>query len=331
MNIAFVICMPVVTAGNGIVSQMRTWKRGLEKLGHSVSLISPWESYDWEKFDVVHFFSFCEYAAEFIKQVYSKNKKIAYSPILDPDYPVIAMKVISRWGWDKLKLTNRFYQVRKIFPLIKRVFARSNFEATYIEKGWNVSKEKIIKIPLSYNFYEDCGQSKRESFCFHASFLADDRKNVKRLVEAAKKYHFHLKLAGTLRNEEERKKVVSWCKNLKNVEYLGFLSQEQLLENYRRAKVFALPSTNEGVGIVALDAAAMGCDVVITNLGGPKEYYKSLALEVNPYDVDEIGAAVLKGLSCFTQQPKLQEHIRNNFSLENISKLLETQYQLLQL
>lgn len=329
MKIAFVIGMPVVSAGNGIVSQMETWKKGLEKLGHSVVLISPWVWYEWEKFDVVHFFSFSEYVVDFIKQVFPKNKKIVYSPILDPDYSIAAMKAISHWGWDKLKLTNRYYQVRKILPLVKQVFVRSNFEAEYIEKGWNIAKEKIVKIPLSYNFYEECGNSKREQFCFHASYLADKRKNVKRLIEAAKKYQFQLKLAGKLRNDEERNKVLSWIENAENIEYLGFLSQEHLLDNYRRAKVFALPSTNEGVGIVALDAAAMGCDVVITNLGGPKEYYNSFAIEVNPYDIDEIGSAVLKGLSNFTMQPELQEHICKNFSLENISKQLESQYRLL--
>ncbi len=329
MKIAFVVGMPVVSAGNGIVSQMETWKKGLEKLGHSVALISPWVWYEWEKFDVVHFFAFSEYVVDFIKQVYPKNRKIAYSPILDPDYSITAMKAISHWGWDKLKLTNRHYQIRKALPLVKQVFVRSNFEAMYIEKGWNVAREKIAKIPLSYNFYEESGKAKREQFCFHASYLADERKNVRRLIEAAKKYQFQLKLAGKLRNDEERSKVLSWIENAENIEYLGFLPQEQLLDYYRRAKVFALPSTNEGVGIVALDAAAMGCDVVVTNLGGPKEYYNSLAIEVNPYNVDEIGSAVLRGLSNFTMQPELQEHIYKNFSLENISKQLETQYRLL--
>lgn len=45
----------------------------------------------------------------------------------------------------------------------------------------------------------------------------------------------------------------------------------------------------EGVGIVAVDAAIYGCEIVITNIGGPKEYYDNMAYTVNPYNIDDIG------------------------------------------
>lgn len=327
MKIAFVIGAPVVFSGHGVVSQMQTWKTGLESLGHQVVLISPWAFYDWKSFDIVHFFMFSEYVADFIELVYPINKHIVFSPVLDPDYSITAMKAISRWGASALKLSNRFYRIRKIAHLISLFSTRSNFESEYVEKAWNVSKSKICKVPLSYNYANLDFESKRENFCFHASYLADERKNVKRLVTAAKKYNFPLKLAGKLRNEKEREKVFSWMDEAKNIEYLGFLSKEELLNQYRKAKVFALPSTNEGVGIVALDAAAMGCDVVITKLGGPKEYYDNLALQVNPYNVDDIGKAILKSLSSFSNQPALQKHIQENFSLGKISEKLQAMYQ----
>lgn len=76
-----------------------------------------------------------------------------------------------------------------------------------------------------------------------------------------------------------------------------------------QSKSFALPSTNEGVGIVALEAAAMGCDIVITKLGGPKEYYSNMATVINPYNVDEIGKAICKALDTKSFQPNLAEYI----------------------
>lgn len=326
MKIAFVIGAPVVYAGHGVVSQMKTWKRGLEDLGHQVFLVSPWEVYDWKSFDAVHFFMYSEYVGDFIEAVCPENNKIIFSPVLDPDYSLFAMKAISHWGYSRLKLSNRYYRMRKIAEKFSAVTVRSDFEAKYVEQGWNLPKSKIVKIPLSFNFFET-NNSKRENYCFHASYLADDRKNVKRLIQAAKKYDIPLKLAGKLRNGEEEKKIFGWIGSSSNIEYLGFLSQEELLDNYRRAKVFALPSTNEGVGIVALDAAAMGCDVVITKLGGPKEYYNSMATEVNPYDVDEIGLAIQKNLTGFTQQPNLQKYICENYSLEVIAKKLVVMYE----
>ena len=55
-----------------------------------------------------------------------------------------------------------------------------------------------------------------------------------------------------------------------DIKILGFISEEKKMELYSKAKVFALPSICEGVGIVAVDAAYCGCDIVITNDGCPK-------------------------------------------------------------
>ncbi len=71
----------------------------------------------------------------------------------------------------------------------------------------------------------------------------------------------------------------------------------------------------------------MGCDVVITSLGGPKEYYGDLAAIINPYDVDEIGNAVIQFLDGKTYQPELQEHIQQRYSLDAVSRLLIKGYQ----
>lgn len=325
MKIAFIIGYPVTFPGNGIVSQAMTWKKGLEVSGHIVDLADMWQSLKWEEYDIIQIFSYSELTADYIEAIAPKNPNIVLAPILDPDFSITAMKAISHWGFAKLKLSNRYYRIHRIRHLIKRFLVRSDFEANYVEKGWGVNKHSIVKVPLSFNYITDFNCD-RESFCFHCSYLADERKNVKRLIDAAKKYKFQLKLAGKLRTPIEEQKVFNWIGNAKNIEYLGFLSKSDLLDIYAKAKVFALPSTNEGVGIVALDAAAMGCDVVLTNLGGPKEYYDGLATLVNPYDIDEIGKGILDNLNTKTSQPLLQKHIVENYSLNNVTKLLEQAY-----
>jgi glycosyltransferase involved in cell wall biosynthesis len=100
-----------------------------------------------------------------------------------------------------------------------------------------------------------------------------------------------------------------------NITYLGRVSDEQLMKLYKQAKVFALPSINEGVGMVALEAAAYGCDVVITNIGGPKEYYEDYAFKVDPYNIDQIGTSIILAMHCTTNQPKLQSYVLDNFNL----------------
>ena len=95
---------------------------------------------------------------------------------------------------------------------------------------------------------------------------------------------------------------------------------------YRRCKVFALPSINEGVGIVALNAAVQGANIVITNVGGPKEYYGNFAYQVDPHNVDDIGQAVLRAMDDDTMQPHLRQHIITNYCCEAIAERLVNAY-----
>jgi glycosyltransferase involved in cell wall biosynthesis len=111
---------------------------------------------------------------------------------------------------------------------------------------------------------------------------------------------------------------------------LGFVSDEELNLLYNRAKVFALPSINEGVGLAALEAAICGCNIVITDLGGPKEYYEKESAElVNPYDVDDIGKAVLRAMDNNLAQPKLRDTLIKKYNVSAcVDKLIACYQQL---
>ena len=116
--------------------------------------------------------------------------------------------------------------------------------------------------------------------------------------------------------------------NSDNIEIRGFVSENDLISLYNKAKVFALPSINEGVGLVALEAAVHGCNIIITQLGGPKEYYKdNLAYIVNPYSIDEIGKSIVDAMNNNTQQPQLRNHIIKNYSIDSCVDLLINSYQ----
>src|SRR5690606_27226277 len=108
---------------------------------------------------------------------------------------------------------------------------------------------------------------------------------------------FRLVLAGSTGSEEEFRPIKEEIGDATNIEVLGFISEETKLDLYSKAKVFALPSLWEGVGIVALDAAVFGCKIVITKNGGPKEYYNGMAEVVDPLDIDSIGTSILKLLN----------------------------------
>ena len=326
MKIAFILSGAIIVPTNGVVSQALTWKKGIEELGHEVTLIDMWQKNNWASFDVLHFYGFTIYMRDFIIGVSKINSNIVVSPILDPNYSIKRLKIYAHWGIKKLNLTNPYHGLYSIKDKIKAILVRSEFEKEYMVKGFGFKDEVCKVVPLSFSLPTYEKNSEKEPFCLHISLLTDERKNVKRLIEAAIKYNFKLVLGGKLRNDQEVQLLNSWIGNHKNIEYRGFLSNEELLNLYAKATVFALPSTNEGVGIVALEAASMGCDIVMTKLGGPKEYYNGLAKIIDPYNVDAIGKAVVEFLEGDTFQPKLSNYINSQFSLQNISQQLVDSY-----
>lgn len=324
MKIGFILSYPRIVRTDGVVSQAYTWKRGLEDRGHEVTLINMWEINNWEKYDVILLFGFNEYMKDIITWLYPINKRIVVAPILDPHYSLTALKCYTRWGSEKLRLSNPNYALRSCRNKIGLFLVRSEYEKHFLSEGFGISPEKCKVVPLSFGISPHINEHQRESFCLHISLLCDSRKNVRKLIEASVKYDFPLVLCGVLRNQEEKDLLESWMRNKPNVKYMGFVTNEEMIDLYSRAQVFALPSTYEGVGIVALDAAAMGCNIVITKVGGPKEYYHGLATEVNPCNTNEIGQAIKDYLSgTKNNQPQLQEMIREKYSLSVISCMLE--------
>ncbi len=78
-----------------------------------------------------------------------------------------------------------------------------------------------------------------------------------------------LRLAGGHSDEREYARIREQaCACRYPVEFLGKLSQTDLAAAYRRADVFVLPSFFEGLPLVAVEALACGCKVVMTDLPG---------------------------------------------------------------
>ena len=207
-------------------------------------------------------------------------------------------------------------------------YARTKYEADYLHRGYGIPNDRITIVPLSYrrDLYDP--SISKESFCLFAGTMTQPRKNVPNLIRAAKKYHFKLVLVGNKGNASSEAQLRQLIGDADNIEIKGFVSDDELVSLYNRAKVFALPSLNEGVGLVALEAAVHGCNIVITKLGGPKEYYADDSVQlVDPYRVDDIGKAVIAAMQDCTSQPRLRDEIIHKYNVSTCVDRLITSYQ----
>ena len=73
---------------------------------------------------------------------------------------------------------------------------------------------------------------------------------------------------------EERANLTKFAQRLKlgeQVQFVGRLSDEELLSYLRSAKFVVFPTTNEPFGLVPVEAMACGTPVIVSNSGGPRE------------------------------------------------------------
>jgi glycosyltransferase involved in cell wall biosynthesis/thioredoxin-like negative regulator of GroEL len=91
---------------------------------------------------------------------------------------------------------------------------------------------------------------------------------------------------------------------------LSKLSDQQLANAYAAAKVHALPSWYELPGLVSLEAAHYGCNIVATRNGTSSDYLGDEAFYCDPGNLDSIRTAVLSAYYA-PRQTNLKEKVMN--------------------
>jgi glycosyltransferase involved in cell wall biosynthesis len=94
-------------------------------------------------------------------------------------------------------------------------------------------------------------------------------KHVDVLIKAANKYKFNLKIVGVGRDEKYLRKIAG-----PTVDFLGNLTDQQLIKLYQNAKAFLFSAVDEEFGIAPVEAMGYGLPVLAYNSGGVVEYIK---------------------------------------------------------
>lgn len=334
MKIGIQVAAPTISFYGGVNVQGRMWAEGLRKRGHEVILINMWEQIDYNSMDIILLLGMGKPLLDYFN-LYRKfsHPKIVSAPIIDFEGPMWKFKLLARYyGSLRLRYYKPLHDYYKIVRKFDGILVRSEFEKSFITDGFKCNDKKIHIVPISMRFDNapEVDFSLKEDICLHVSRLAFPGKNVEGLVKAAIKYGFKLQLAGTI-NGTEKQWLDKLIADKTNISYIGWLSEEDLISAYKKAKVFALPSFIEGVGMVALEAAVYGCEIALTDIGAPKEYYEGRAVLVDPYNIDSIGKGVLEAMNSKKAQPELRDHILKNYNLDsNMAQLEKAFNQILQ-
>jgi glycosyltransferase involved in cell wall biosynthesis len=140
-------------------------------------------------------------------------------------------------------------------------------------------KDKIVVLPnaIDLNIFKKINIKKEKNSLFFLSVLDEFHRYkgldylLKAIGESKKKIPtIKLYIAGKGKLLEEYKKLAEKLKIEENVEFLSYVSDEDLIKYYNKSEIFILPSIdhNEGFGIVLLEALACETPVITTDIVG---------------------------------------------------------------
>lgn len=196
----------------------------------------------------------------------------------------------ARMGWVRILTRISLSASNKVIAL------SCDLQKTTIGLGVDVKKTVVIPNGIEIqNFYPS--DSPRENFILFVGSLIP-RKGANYLIEAFAKLKDEIPGArlvivgeGAQRSDLEQMAREHHLDDL--VQFVGTVSQMQISSLMQRARVFVLPSLEEGLGVVLLEAIASGTPCIGSRVGGiPDVITEDVGLLVPPMDPDALCSAM---------------------------------------
>lgn len=304
--------------GGGEIQLLKS-KQALEALGVEVLLFDPWRP-QFDRVDLVHYFSVQGGSMNFCDYVKRLSLPLVISPVV--------------WLTTENRRQFPLGEIRDLLSLCDRILPNSRAETEQLADEFHLDREKFSVVPNGID--EDFAlvadpQIARRRFELPEEFIlnvanVERRKNQLLLARVAAEMNRDLVLVGNVRDQEYLQACLAAGGD--RVRYLGHLahSDPALKSLYRACRVFALPSLLETPGLAALEAAAQGARIVVTEVGAAPEYFGPGAEYVEPADA----AGLRKAIDAQWHAPAvdtLRRRVVENFTWPHAGKALVEAYE----
>jgi len=230
-----------------------------------------------------------------------------------------AYRSVRHWNIDEQK--------RRVLQLADGLVTNSHLEMEALRRDYGVRQRYCVATdaahPIFFEgrpelFYERWGV---RDFVVCAGFISS-LKNQLSLIRALRHTGLTLVLVGPRVNTHRYyyyrvRYEATWGDP--HVIMTGRMSQQELASVYAAAKVVALPSWFETCGMACLEGAASGANVVITNRGYTREYFRDFAWYCDPSDESSIRAAVLSAHGA-PRRTEFVDYIRRHYTWERAAE-----------
>ncbi len=288
-----------------------------------------------KEFDIVHLFNF---ATPQVTRMLAENAKSSGTPFvittLCEDIPTFRSQAIEMAGFlmDYVESGQNAQLYQETFPDTSKVTPAAPFDNTFAAKharllltnGAGESKVlrrdygsdlPIAEVPIAFDptvpaeaeLFEKAYGVKDFVLCV-ARF--EFRKNQLMLLKALENSDLTLVLAGGgFSFDKAYNEAVRAFKRKGRTIIADRLTPELLSSAYKACRVHALPSWCELPGMVTLEAASMGANVVATRCGTAPDYLGDRAFYCNPGDPDSILNAIVAAYHS-PKNPELVRHVQ---------------------
>ncbi|MDG1347934.1 MAG: glycosyltransferase family 4 protein [Crocinitomicaceae bacterium] len=322
MKVLFVNRNSSFSVPGGDTVQMEGTAKYLRELGITVEIYHKDTKIDYADFQLIHFFNITR-PAEILEHTSKSNLPYVVSTIF-VDYTFykvqtplkprgIVTRIFGPDGLEYFKTVAKHFLGKEKIPYSKYLFMgqrrsiksilknahcllpNSASELNRLKKRYGkVGEATVIHNGVDLEKFSPNSEIERIQNQVICVGRIEPMKNQLNLIKSLEKSGLSLKIIGAI--SPNHVNYFKECQRIasSNVEFIDRVSQEELAVYYQQSEVHVLPSWFETTGLVSLEAAYLGCKIVVSPHGDTKDYFKDEANYCEAKSVDSIKEAILK-------------------------------------
>lgn len=207
-------------------------------------------------------------------------------PLLFPKYNIYRRRIYFK------------YILKHRFKFVDYFIVPSQCVKNDLIKYFNLSSEKIGVIYEGVSNKYKPNKNKNKNYILAVSTL-EPRKNFERII----KCYLYLRERNIINEDLFIIGKTGWYYNKildipiehkRKIHFLGFVSENSLIEYYQNAKYFIFPSLYEGFGLPVIEAMACGCPVITSNRSSLPEIAGKAAILINPENEKQLEKSMVQ-------------------------------------
>jgi len=334
MRVAFIVRPNLYKIAGGDTVQVDQTAKQLTGLGVEVDILLANDEIPYEKYDLLHFFHITRpvailYHSKLAKMPfvistiycsygdYHKHNKKGVNNLFErlPEDSKDYIRNVARWilGRERLQIKSYLWEgqrksIIKVLKAADYVLPNSQSELQRLRDDYSCQAKDVI-VTNGIN---------PEKFPFNPSIQKDNdlvicvgrierRKNQLNVIKALNNTKYKLVLIGAPSPYQNDYYLQCREAAAENVTFLDRVPHDEMLKYYQLAKVHVLASWFETTGLSSLEAAVMGCNIVITDKGDTLDYFGDDAFYCDPGNPDSIKQAVDKAIEASFNEALLEK------------------------